>query len=113
MHTVIVVSSPGPSLNCDPDFSVVHLLGATWWEDMYEKGLKELEVPKDMDVYIKMGWPAGGGVCVLYTTLEEASDIGVAIIHNTSDIEERCRLIERLVGVYYADPRACPYLDLP
>lgn len=41
---------------------------------MYDKRLKELEGPKDTDINIKVDWPVGGGMWVLYTILEEASD---------------------------------------
>lgn len=32
---------------------------------------------------------------------------------NSLSIEERCELIEMLGGVFYTDPKICPYLDLP
>ena len=90
-------------------------LGATWWKD--EKGMdlltRELEGLKDSDEYVRVGWPAGGGVWVLHTTVEEASKKGTGLIHNAYNMEERCKVIEQLGGVFHADPKDCPYLDLP
>ncbi|RHZ44748.1 hypothetical protein CDV55_100713 [Aspergillus turcosus] len=89
-------------------------LGATWWRRESDEFLQHgLEYPKGTDGYLPVGWPAGGGVWVLHTTLGNASNIGAARIHNAYDMEERCRVIEMLGGVFYADPKDCPYLDLP
>lgn len=90
-------------------------LGATWWEN--EKGIdllmRELEGLKDSDDYVLVGWPVGGGVWVLHTTVEEAGRKGTGLIHNAYNMEERCKMIEEMGGVFYADPKKCPYLDLP
>lgn len=87
-------------------------LGATWWESEIEQSENELGSYKSLSSYIRVGWPAGGGVWVLHTTKSRASNIGAGIIHNASDMEERCRLIGRVGGAYYADPNDCPYLDI-
>lgn len=68
---------------------------------------------KGTDSFIRVAWPRGGGVCVLQTTEAGAGDIGAAIVHNAYTMEERCRIIEELGGTFYADPKDCPYLDLP
>ncbi|GFF32844.1 hypothetical protein IFM46972_03696 [Aspergillus udagawae] len=89
-------------------------LGATWWRSESDEFLERgLERPESTDDYLQVGWPAAGGVWVLHTTWGNASDIGAARIHNAHDMEERCRWIEKLGGVFYADPKDCPYLDLP
>ncbi|KAJ6096928.1 hypothetical protein N7486_007674 [Penicillium sp. IBT 16267x] len=89
-------------------------LGATWWRRASDEFLERgLEHPKSTDGYLQVGWPAAGGVWVLHTTSDNAGDIGAARIHNAHDMEERCRWIEKLGGVFYADPKDCPYLDLP
>lgn len=49
----------------------------------------------------------------MQTTEAGAGDIGAAIVHNAYTMEERCRIIEELGGTFYADPKDCPYLDLP
>ncbi|OJJ87039.1 uncharacterized protein ASPGLDRAFT_64322 [Aspergillus glaucus CBS 516.65] len=69
--------------------------------------------PKNTDSYLCVGWPAVGGVWVLHTTRGRAREIGGAIIHNVFSMEERCEVIKRLGGFYYANPKDCPYLDLP
>jgi hypothetical protein len=92
----------------------VRRLGATWWRSESDEFLEhELRYPEPTDVYLRVGWTAGGGVWVLHTTLDNAGDIGAARIHNAHDMEERCRCIEKLGGVFYTDPKDCPYLDLP
>jgi hypothetical protein len=64
------------------------------------------------DAFIKVGWPAAGGVWVLKTTKDEASRKGVAIIYNAYNMEERCKAIKQVGGVFYADPKDCLDLDL-
>lgn len=89
-------------------------LGATWGRRESDEFLEHgLEYPKGTDRYLRVGWPARGGVWVLHTILDNASDIGAARIHNAYDMEDRCRVIKMLGGVFYADPKDCPYLDLP
>ncbi|KAJ6014733.1 hypothetical protein N7540_009324 [Penicillium herquei] len=89
-------------------------LGATWWRTAADEFLEHgLYPPESTDSYLQVGWPAAGGVWVLQTTLDNAGHIGAARIHNAHDMEERCRWIEKLGGVFYTDPKDCPYLDLP
>lgn len=61
--------------------------------------------------YIRVGWPAGGGVWIWRTTNDEAGKKGGAKLQNAHTMEERCELIEQLGGVFYEDPTACPHLD--
>ncbi|RFU75457.1 hypothetical protein TARUN_6790 [Trichoderma arundinaceum] len=88
-------------------------LGATWWEneDDYMNKIYGQPEPTDKDLFV--GWPAGGGVWVLNVSRMGASLIGAAGIHNAYNMEERCKAIEQLGGVFYADPKDCPFLDLP
>ncbi|OJJ80193.1 uncharacterized protein ASPGLDRAFT_135305, partial [Aspergillus glaucus CBS 516.65] len=89
-------------------------LGATWWKNGKRVDLlrRELNGLKDSDEYIRVGWPAGGGVWVLHTIFEEATKKGVGLIHNAYNMEERCKVIEQIGGIFYADPKDCPCLDL-
>jgi hypothetical protein len=92
----------------------VRRLGATWWRRASDEFLERgLEHPRSTDGHLRVGWPAGGGVWVLQTTVGNAGDIGAARIHNAHDMKERCRWIQKLGGVFYADPKDCTYLDLP
>ncbi|GCB28263.1 hypothetical protein AAWM_11148 [Aspergillus awamori] len=87
-------------------------LGARWVEtnyDLFELMVSERE---DTDPYICVGWPAEGGVWVLNTTYGRAIDLGTAIIYNANNMEERCEMIKILGGIFYQDPKDCPYLDL-
>jgi len=52
-------------------------------------------------------------VWVLKTTVGEADDKGAAVVQNAYNMDQRCRAIEQVGGVFYADPKDCPYLDLP
>ncbi|KAK0765867.1 hypothetical protein N5P37_001807 [Trichoderma harzianum] len=63
--------------------------------------------------FIKVGWPAGGGVWVLNITEDEAITRGVGIIYNASDMEHRCRLTEQLGGAFFKNPNDWLDLDLP
>lgn len=106
-----------PTFSPQPAFTysrvTVRRLGATWWETERAYILSQMEYIKLTDSFTRVGWPAGGGVWVLKTTLEEANLKAVGIIHNASDMEERCRLIEQVGGVFYANVKDCPDLDLP
>lgn len=93
-------------------------LGATWWESEEAYFHNQIStLPEGADErtnnYIRVGWPAGGGVWVWKTTRDEASEKGGAKLQNANSMEERCELIKMLGGVLYADPKACPYLDFP
>lgn len=89
-------------------------LGATWWRslaELYEKDI--IGSDDETESFIQVGWPASGGVWVLHITVEKAGDIGAARIQNAYSMEERCNAIEQLGGIFYADPKDCPHLDLP
>lgn len=89
-------------------------LGATWWRrlpDAYEKDILGYDDVKEP--FIRVGWPASGGVWVLHSTEAEAGRMGAGRIQNAYSMEERCKVIEQLGGIFYANPKDCPYLDLP
>lgn len=90
-------------------------LGATWWpsEEEWIKDGIEVKYDETSEPVIEVGWPAEGGVWVLKTTLGGAIDRGTARISIARDMEERCRVIQQLGGVFYANPKDCPHLDLP
>ena len=71
------------------------------------------EPAKREDNYIRVGWTPEGGAWVWQTAREEASRKGGAKLQHARTMEERCDWIDKLGGVFYADPKACPYLDLP
>lgn len=60
--------------------------------------MAQIAGPKDTDEFIRVGWPAGGGVWVLKTTLRDACDRSVAVTHNAYNMEERCKAIEQVGG---------------
>jgi hypothetical protein len=92
----------------------VRRLGATWWKTHKDLVRKYHVVgSKDTDEFLQVGWPETGGVWVLHTTLDEAGSKGVGLLSNAYTMQERCMMIERLGGVFYANPADCPYLDLP
>ena len=60
-----------------------------------------------------MGWTDnGGGTWILSTTRKEAIRKGIGRVKNAFNMEERCRVIESLGGVFYADANDCADLDL-
>ncbi|KAF4952551.1 hypothetical protein FGADI_6622 [Fusarium gaditjirri] len=101
----------------DPDEEEAHCarmrqLGAKWFQDLdgeIENQWKH-DLPDSPRLYA--GWPAGGGVWVLYTTFSQTKRKGLGRIGNALTMEERCKLIKELGGTFYAKPKDCPHLDL-
>ncbi|KGO45363.1 hypothetical protein PEX1_058290 [Penicillium expansum] len=112
--------TPRPSKS-DPDYKAkedahcddMRRLGATWWRRLFLAYEKEMTGESETEEFTRVGWPASGGVWVLHSTVAEARNMGSGIIHNANSMEERCKVIEQLGGIFYADPKDCPYLDLP
>lgn len=94
-------------------------LGARWWRSGHAESTWWFKNPKESwDPLTKpvtyFGWPADGqgGVWALNTTLYGASEMGAGRIHIAITMEERCKIMEELGAVYYANPEDCPLLDL-
>lgn len=97
----------------DSIMSIVRQLGATWWRSEHAYDMAYFTSPKGEDGrFLRVGWETGGGVWVLSTTKQGADQKGTAIIQNAYTMEERCKAIEKLGGVFYANPVDCPELDL-
>lgn len=93
-------------------------LGPTWWESEDACFHSQISLwPEEYDErqnnYIRAVWTPAGEVWGWQTTRDEAVEKGGAKLQNSSTMEERCELIEKLGGGFYGDPNACPYLDLP
>ncbi|KAJ6129012.1 hypothetical protein N7471_010229 [Penicillium samsonianum] len=76
-------------------------LGATWWRrlsDAYEKGI--LGYDDEKEPFIRVGWPASGGVWVLHSTEAEAGRMGAGRIQNAYSMEERCKVIKQWGGIF-------------
>ncbi|KAI0114636.1 hypothetical protein F4776DRAFT_324513 [Hypoxylon sp. NC0597] len=86
-------------------------LGATWWASEAAYRQKAMDPDKSGDLVTFVGWPPGGGVWVLRTTHDEASARGAGRINNCYTMEERCRLIRQMGGVFYENPREGLYLE--
>lgn len=88
-------------------------LGTTWWRNLADAFKKDILGSDDeTEKFIRVGWPESGGVWVLFSTVAEANETGAGMIQNAYSMEERWKVIEQLGGVFYADPKDCPYLDL-
>jgi hypothetical protein len=87
-------------------------LGATWFESEEAYILSALQRSRPQKRVLFVGWPSTGGVWVLKTTYTEASSRGLGRIKNALSMEERCQAIERLGGIFYADPKDWQSLDL-
>lgn len=94
-------------------FSTVRRLGPTWWENEDLLGQSQISVTPDERVndYIQVGWTSDGGVWVWKTTRKDTSEGGGAQLQNARTMQERCMMIEKLGGTFYADPKDCPFLD--
>ncbi|KAL7820733.1 hypothetical protein V8C26DRAFT_393176 [Trichoderma gracile] len=91
-------------------------LGAVWWESEEEWVEHKVGAPSNPSMrprFIKVGWPAGGGVWVLDITDHEAWLKGAGLIYTAYNMEERCRLIEQLGGVFYENPKDWLDVELP
>lgn len=88
-------------------------LAPTWWENegLYDMSLISAMPDKRVNDYIKVGWTSDGGAWVWKTTRSDAR--GGAQLQNARTMQERCMMIEKLGGTFYADPKDCPFLDLP
>jgi hypothetical protein len=95
-------------------FLLVRCLGPTWWENEDVLKLSHISVIPDERVndYIHVGWSSDGGVWVWKTTKMDVSGCGRAQLQNARTMQERCMMIEKLGGAFYADPKDCPFLDL-
>ncbi|KAL2120205.1 hypothetical protein VTJ04DRAFT_4231 [Mycothermus thermophilus] len=89
-------------------------LGATWWESESAEFYASREVGSstEEEKFIITGWPAGGGVWVLNGTVAEAGRKQAGMAFNAFNMEERSKIIEKLGGAFYANPKDCPDLDL-
>ena len=89
-------------------------LGPVWWESEYAWAMNWISGgdPGVITRFIYTGWPDEGGVWVLIAT--DAIDGGksAGMLFNAYNMEERCIMIEKLGGTFYADPKDCPDLDL-
>lgn len=88
-------------------------MGAQWFENEREADNEPPHKVKDgkmvgrMEVWL--GWPQSGGVWVLEVEEFEGARKGVGgRIRNAMSMEERCRFIEMLGGVFFRDRRDCP-----
>ncbi|CEI67933.1 hypothetical protein FVEN_g7792 [Fusarium venenatum] len=103
----------------DPENEEAHCakmrqLGANWFRDPDHKlrfGRKYRNKEPDAPLLF-VGWPTSGGVWTLDTNFSQCARKGLARIDNAFTMEERCKVIEKLGGTFYADPKDCPHLDL-
>lgn len=89
-------------------------LSPTWWQSENAWAQNQISVTPDERVndYIRVGWTSDGGVWVWKTTRMDTSGKGGAQLQNARTMQERCMMIEKLGGTFYADPKDCPFLDL-
>lgn len=93
----------------------MRLLGPTWWPSelaWFESQIAAIPHERSNN-YVRVGWTPDGGVWVWKTTRSDASEKGGAMLQNARTMEERCLVIEKLGGTFYANPKDCPFLDLP
>ncbi|KAI3581820.1 hypothetical protein IWW34DRAFT_729591 [Fusarium oxysporum f. sp. albedinis] len=103
----------------DPEKEEAHCskmrqLGAKWFRnpDHQLRAGEKLRNGEPDAPLLFVGWPAGGGVWVIHTTLSQSARKGLGRIGNAFTMEERCKMVEQLGGRFYADPKDCPHLDL-
>ncbi|KAL7929501.1 hypothetical protein V8C35DRAFT_315431 [Trichoderma chlorosporum] len=109
------ISEPGAAEEEEEHCNRMRQLGAIWWQSEREWHMSLIRETIGVgvnDAFIKVGWPAGGGVWVLNVTYYEAMNKGAGVIYNAPDMEHRCQLIEQLGGVFYENPKDWLDLDL-
>ncbi|KXH53422.1 hypothetical protein CNYM01_01167 [Colletotrichum nymphaeae SA-01] len=86
-------------------------------QDRYQKAIRlgkdnlsaAEETYKVAEKFIEVfGWPTTGGVWALKLSTDKIHTFG---IRNAFTMDEKCRAIEMMGGVFYADPNECPGLD--
>ncbi|EXF79308.1 hypothetical protein CFIO01_02043 [Colletotrichum fioriniae PJ7] len=96
----------------------MRMLGAVWFDSEYPHELEDYSSLGDYPIssrrsdHVIAGHPATGGAWVLRIFEEDGPRLGVGRIKNARDMEERCRVIQKLGGVFYKDPFESPELDL-
>lgn len=87
--------------------------GAKWYRDLEAEAADSLGEEYRYDHEVKaFGWPVDGGVWALKMPYMDSYMKGMGRIRNAFSMEERCRQIEKLGGVFYSDPAKCPDLKL-
>ncbi|KAM7198762.1 hypothetical protein V8F20_006077 [Naviculisporaceae sp. PSN 640] len=95
----------------------LQLLGAKWFPSIANKhehdGEKifKVRVPPGEDDIHFFGVTSEGGLWVLAIDELGGWEKGVGRIENAANMEDKCKEIEKLGGVFYANPRDCPLLD--
>lgn len=88
-------------------------LGPRWYRDLEAEAAESLGVEYRTDHVVKaFGWPTNGGVWALKMPEMDSYMKGMSRIRNAFSMDERCRQIEKLGGVFYTDPAKCPDLNL-
>jgi len=88
-------------------------LGPRWYRDLEAEAAESLGGEYRTDHVVKaFGWPADGGVWALKMPEMDSYMKGMSSIRNAFSMDERCRQIEKLGGVFYSDPAKCPDLNL-
>lgn len=87
-------------------------LGATWFSSDSDEFYSAHKCEGWDSPRLYFGWPAEGGVWAMSTTRDGAGSSGMGRIGNAFTMDERCEMIKRLGGTFYADPKNCPHLDL-
>jgi hypothetical protein len=88
-------------------------LGPRWYRDLEAEADESLGGGYRTDRVVKaFGWPADGGVWALKMPKMDSYFKGMSRIRNAFSMDERCRQIEKLGGVFYSNPAKCPDLNL-
>ncbi|KAK4212173.1 hypothetical protein QBC37DRAFT_242440, partial [Rhypophila decipiens] len=84
-------------------------LGAEWWPSLPAKYAYEgaMNYPPGSGPEP----PPGGGLWALAVDKDEGTRKGVGRIENSPNMEEKCKQMDKLGAVFYANPRDCHFLD--
>lgn len=87
-------------------------LGAKWYATEEDWLKFRVTGPSPDDPVLVFGWPEDGGMWLLKTTASDASELGVGRVANARVMKERCDIIRRLGGIFFANPVDCAGLIL-
>lgn len=95
----------------------MRMLGAWWFNSVDEYDRMQWLEPDVLarKKIVTVAWPQDERAGVWVLTLRgvgEAADKGLGAVWNAASMDERCEVIEKMGGQFYADPKECPDLQV-
>lgn len=86
-------------------------MGATWWRSFYAAELEADAYPsRPKPDHIFLGWPKNQGVWFLRLNKSEFSKSQTGLLAMALDMDEYCKVLERIGATFYENAKDCEYL---